>query len=64
MMKVIRETVTWGVTLGDARAWWANFTAAHPANQVQWFEFHEAFHAQHIPADTMRSKHREFMDLQ
>jgi hypothetical protein len=29
--------------LGDARAWWANFTATRPANQVQWAEFLEAF---------------------
>jgi hypothetical protein len=50
--------------LDDARAWWANFIAARPANQVQWPEFHEAFRAQHIPADIMKSKHREFMDLQ
>jgi hypothetical protein len=50
--------------LGDARAWWANFIATRPANQVQWAEFREAFRAQHIPADIMKSKHREFMDLQ
>jgi hypothetical protein len=31
---------------------------------VQWAEFHEAFLAQHIPAGIMKSKHREFMDLQ
>jgi hypothetical protein len=29
--------------LGDDRAWWANFTATRPANQVQWAEFWEAF---------------------
>jgi hypothetical protein len=50
--------------LGDARSWLANFTVTRPANQVQWTEFHEAFHAQHIPACIMKSKHREFMDLQ
>jgi hypothetical protein len=50
--------------LGDARAWWASFTAARPANQVQWAEFCEAFRAQHIPAGSMKSKYREFMDLQ
>jgi hypothetical protein len=50
--------------LGDARAWWANFTATRPTNQVQWAKFHEAFHAQHIPAGLMKSKHQEFMDLQ
>jgi hypothetical protein len=50
--------------LGDAQAWWANFTTTHPTNQVQWAEFCEAFHAQHIPAGIMMSKHWEFMDLQ
>jgi hypothetical protein len=50
--------------LGDARAWWVSFTATRPANQVQWAEFHDAFCAQHVPAGIMRSKHREFMDLQ
>jgi hypothetical protein len=50
--------------LGDARAWWASFTATRPANQVQWAEFHDAFHAQHIPASIIKSKQREFMGLQ
>jgi hypothetical protein len=50
--------------LGDARAWWASFTATHPANQVQWPEFRDAFCAQHIPAGIMKSKHQEFMHLQ
>jgi hypothetical protein len=31
---------------------------------VQWAEFREAFRAQHILAGIMKSKHREFMDLQ
>jgi hypothetical protein len=50
--------------LGDARAWWASFTANRPVNQVQWAEFYEAFRAQHIPVGIMKGKHREFMDLQ
>jgi hypothetical protein len=50
--------------LGDARAWWANLTTTRLANQVQWSKFCEAFHAQHIPGCIMKSKHREFMDLQ
>jgi hypothetical protein len=29
--------------LGDARAWWASFTANRLSNQVQWAEFYEAF---------------------
>jgi hypothetical protein len=50
--------------LGDARAWWVSFTTTRLANQVQWAEFREAFPAQHILAGIMKSKHREFMDLQ
>jgi hypothetical protein len=50
--------------LGDAETWWTSFTATRPANQVQWAEFREAFRAQHILAGIMKSKHREFMDLQ
>jgi hypothetical protein len=49
--------------LGDARAWWACFTATHPANQVQWAEFRDAFRAQHVPTGIMKSKYREFMHL-
>jgi hypothetical protein len=49
--------------LGDARAWWASFTANRPANQVQWAEFCEAFRAQYILASIMKGKHKEFMDL-
>jgi hypothetical protein len=48
--------------LGNAGAWWANFTTALPANhQVQWTEFREAFRAQRIPADIMLTKHQEFI---
>jgi hypothetical protein len=50
--------------LGDARAWWASFTATCPTNHVQWTQFREALHAQHIPSGIMKSKHWEFMDLQ
>jgi hypothetical protein len=50
--------------LGDARAWWASFTANRLSNQVQWAEFREAFCAQHIPTGIMKGKHMEFMDLQ
>jgi hypothetical protein len=50
--------------LGNVGAWWANFTAALPANhQVQWTEFREAFRAQHIPVGIMLTKHQDFMDL-
>jgi hypothetical protein len=50
--------------LGNAGAWWANFTTALPANlQVQWVEFCDAFRAQHVPTGIMLAKHQEFMDL-
>jgi hypothetical protein len=48
----------------DVCAWWGNYTATHHTNyQVSWGEFHEAFHAHHIPAGVMRRKHQEFVDL-
>jgi hypothetical protein len=50
--------------LGNAGAWWANFTVVLPTNhQVQWAEFHETFRAQYIPVGIMLTKHQEFMDL-
>jgi hypothetical protein len=49
--------------LGATEAWWANFTATRPVDQVQWAKFHKAFRAQHIPAGIMLRKHQEFMDL-
>jgi hypothetical protein len=49
---------------GDASAWWANYTATHPANyQVSWAEFCDAFRAHYIPVGVMRKKHQEFMYL-
>jgi hypothetical protein len=50
--------------LGNAAAWWANYTTARPAGyQVLWDELREAFHAHHIPAGIMKRKHQKFMDL-
>jgi hypothetical protein len=49
---------------GDASAWWANYTATHPADyHVSWAESHNAFRAYYIPAGVMRKKRQEFMDL-
>jgi hypothetical protein len=49
---------------GDTSAWWANYTATRPADyQVPWAEFHDAFRTYYIPADVMRKKRQEFMDL-
>jgi hypothetical protein len=49
---------------GDTSAWWANYTATHPADyQVPWTEFLDFFRAHYIPACVMRKKCQEFMDL-
>jgi hypothetical protein len=41
----------------DASAWWANYTATHPADhQVLWAEFHDTFRAHYIPTGVMRKK--------
>jgi hypothetical protein len=49
---------------GDVSAWWANYTATHPADyQVPWAEFRNAFRAYYIPAGVMRKKRQEFIDL-
>jgi hypothetical protein len=49
---------------GDASAWWANYTATHPADyHVPWAEFHDAFRAYYILAGVMRKKRQEFIDL-
>jgi hypothetical protein len=49
---------------GDASAWWANYTSTHSADyHVPWIEFRNAFRAHYIPADVMRKKRQEFMDL-
>jgi hypothetical protein len=41
----------------DANAWWANYTATHPADhQVLWAEFHDTFRAHYIPTGVMRKK--------
>jgi hypothetical protein len=49
---------------GDASAWWTNYIATRPVDyQVSWAEFCDAFRAHYIPADVMRKKRQEFMDL-
>jgi hypothetical protein len=49
--------------LGSAVAWWANFTATHSTDQLQWAKFHEVFWAQHISGGIMLRRHQEFKDL-
>jgi hypothetical protein len=49
---------------GDASAWWANYTATHPADyQMSWTEFCSTFRTHYILAGVMRKKRQEFMDL-
>jgi hypothetical protein len=48
---------------GDPSAWWANYTATHPADyQVSWAEFRNAFCTHYILAGVMRKKRQELMD--
>jgi hypothetical protein len=50
---------------GSARAWWASYTVALPAHpHVPWGEFHTTFHAHHLFAGLLRSKLKEFLDLE
>jgi hypothetical protein len=49
---------------GPAGAWWASYTAAHPADHhVPWGEFCTAFRGHHLLAGTMHRKLAEFLDL-
>jgi hypothetical protein len=49
---------------GPTGAWWASYTAAHPADyHVPWGEFCAAFHGHHLSAGTMRRKLAEFLNL-
>jgi hypothetical protein len=49
---------------GDASTWWANYAATRPADyQVSWTKFCSAFRTHYIPADVMRRKRQELMDL-
>jgi hypothetical protein len=50
--------------IGPARAWWASYTAALPADHhVPWGEFCTAFCGHHLSAGTMHHKLVEFLDL-
>jgi hypothetical protein len=62
--KVRKTLFTVQQLYGDASAWWANYVATRPVDyQVSWTEFHSTFCSHYIPADVMRKKHQEFMDL-
>jgi hypothetical protein len=50
---------------GSARAWWASYITALPADhQVPWGEFCTAFHAHHLSAGLLYTKLKEFLDLE
>jgi hypothetical protein len=50
---------------GSAGACWATYTAALPADHhVPWGEFHIAFRAHHLSMGLLRSKLKEFLDLE
>jgi hypothetical protein len=50
---------------GSARAWWASYIAALPTDhQVLWGKFHTVFHAHHLSAGLLRTKLKEFLDLE
>jgi hypothetical protein len=50
---------------GAAGAWWASYiTTLLDDHHVPWGEFRTAFHAHHLSAGQLRSKLKEFMDLE
>jgi hypothetical protein len=50
---------------GTARAWWASYIVALPAdNHVLWGEFHAAFHEHHLSAGLLCNKLKEFLNLE
>jgi hypothetical protein len=55
-----------GMTLrGLAGDWWASYIAALPADHhVPWGEFRIAFYAHHLSAGLLRTKLKEFLDLE
>jgi hypothetical protein len=50
---------------GAAGAWWASYITTLPDDHhVPWGEFHTAFRAHHLSASLLRSKLKEFLDLE
>jgi hypothetical protein len=50
---------------GSAGVWWASYIATLPAdNHVPWDEFRTAFHTHHLSAGLLRTKLKEFLDLE
>jgi hypothetical protein len=50
---------------GTAGAWWASYIAALPVDHhVPWGEFRTTFHAHHLSTGLLRTKLKEFLDLE
>jgi hypothetical protein len=50
---------------GLARAWWASYITALPADHhVPWGEFRTAFHAHHLSVGLLHTKLKEFLELE
>jgi hypothetical protein len=50
---------------GSARVWWASYIAALPADHhVPWDELCTSFHTHHLSAGLLRTKLKEFLDLE
>jgi hypothetical protein len=50
---------------GTARAWWASYIATlSDDHHVSWSEFRTAFRSHHLSAGLLRSKPKEFLDLE
>jgi hypothetical protein len=50
---------------GAAGAWWASYITTLPDDHhVPWGEFRTAFHAHHLSVRLLRSKLKEFLDLE
>jgi hypothetical protein len=50
---------------GVAGAWWASYIATLPDDHhVPWGEFYTTFHAHHLYVGLLRSKTKEFLDLE
>jgi hypothetical protein len=50
---------------GSARAWWASYIAALPVDHhFQWGKFHTTFYAHHLSAGLLRTKLKEFLNLE
>jgi hypothetical protein len=50
---------------GSAGTWWASYIAALPADHhLPWGEFHSTFCAHHLSTSLLRTKLKEFLDLE